>query len=64
MWTAVRWRRRRLTLQDPPRLTMDLTYFDGDLAEVAASLGSAFVAARAVAWGDARATLRVVLAPG
>ena len=37
---------------------------DEDLAEVAAALGSRLTAARAVGWGDARATFHVVLADG
>jgi aminoglycoside phosphotransferase (APT) family kinase protein len=43
---------------------LSTTSSDGDLAAVAAALGSPVVAAEPVGWGDARATLRVVLRDG
>jgi aminoglycoside phosphotransferase (APT) family kinase protein len=55
-------RRRRSDGYDPQMLAT--LFADEDLAEVAAALGSRPIAARAVGWGDARATFHVVLADG
>jgi aminoglycoside phosphotransferase (APT) family kinase protein len=47
----------------PPRAPI-ATPIDDDLAAVAASLGSPLVAASTVGWGDAHATLRLLLGDG